>query len=131
MPPLLWSREPRWLVKVQGEPQRWGTFGGSLRHPEPAALQQVQGGAHTVATAERCACEEARRRCRVDRVLKSCSNRPKKDYKDAPRPTVYLSSWEGGWECSDVVASAAPPRAIPIKRNKNMRYSEIPAAPDK
>ena len=43
------SREPRWLVKVQGEPQRWGTFGGSLRHPEPAALQQVQGGAHTIA----------------------------------------------------------------------------------
>ena len=48
-PPLLWSRAPRWLVKVQGEPQRWGTFGGSLRHPEPAALQQVQGGAHTIA----------------------------------------------------------------------------------
>ena len=37
-PPLLWSRAPRWLVKVQGEPQRWGTFGGSLRHPEPDRL---------------------------------------------------------------------------------------------
>ena len=92
-PPLLWSRAPRWLVKVQGEPQRWGTFGGSLRHPEPAALQPVQGGAHAVAGPGRGSCV----RGSVDKVFQTCRLNAKKACGDLQaRSPSRICPYRGG-----------------------------------